>query len=866
MINTSTTAATIANNSFQHQSQAMDPNQSYSDDQSMTIDFIERLRYHQLEQARKIIEKQNQEKIKLVQVLKQTRNQLTEANQKEPEAIIAPEKCDGETQTESQVVQRENLSIIPPQYSYRSHESVDNISNSTKIVKVVNTPTETLRPFRKLNNIFDNINNTETELTKLLREKQYKLHFERQANEILGGSDSNNNSPNEIDDCTPEFDESKSSNNMKDETSLQFTNNQFTEQCPSFFTTSIQRIQSVSTSKNLQSEEYKSGERLYKLPNGANSRQNTIKIEPFQECYQLTFQSGSDKENKNLQESYPLQVSQKSNSKQLNQDSLKPKQRISVPPLPKDHQLFINSQVAQIKPQELFRNRNDKQVLQQKAKTYQDSPQPLNTNRTSTTIVHQEEIHSNKFWINQKGKSMKREKFLLDQTKQDHQQIRELELMNLKLQKELKQKQNILDDLHIQQQCQQVAQQKRNCRSSLATLAQSYHEINMNTFNDEYYSSNNNPCRSYIQTDKQGLDLDDSRRVRKYESPQRDNYDYRQAEDESHQAQDDSMKGQYENFIQDFSINEENLRRDRQNRIRAKASILDQSKHHEKSSMDYKDLETDEYQMLNTSHSIPGDEATINRRPQITSNDEFTINKFRQVKHQGKFNHQESKNNLNLGKKETSHRQVYSFAFPQNEDSFIVNTSVTPKINQPRFGTLYNNHTPLNNNQIISSQSSKKKFNVNQQYQSFLISQEKMNSSRQSQPQLPNFQHRSSQQIYQSHSSFNNYVNAQNTQMSFNSNRENYNHRNKKNSQQQTTGNINKNVNGQKRKNYNYCLNQAQEKEILNYNSCGGNIINNNNLIGNSIYNTSSSNKKNQNFGKRGTIYNNHITFISKFN
>jgi len=43
--------------------------------------------------------------------------------------------------------------------------------NSTKIIKVVKTPTDRTRPFNKLNNVFDNINNTETELNRILREK-----------------------------------------------------------------------------------------------------------------------------------------------------------------------------------------------------------------------------------------------------------------------------------------------------------------------------------------------------------------------------------------------------------------------------------------------------------------------------------------------------------------------------------------------------------------------------------------------------------------------------------------------------------------------------------------------------------------------
>jgi len=38
--------------------------------------------------------------------------------------------------------------------------------------------------------------------------------------------------------------------------------------------------------------------------------------------------------------------------------------------------------------------------------------------------------------------------------------------------------------------------------------------------------------------------------------------------------------------------------------------------------------------MLNTSHSMPGDETTINRRPKLNqSNEEFIINKFKPHKH-----------------------------------------------------------------------------------------------------------------------------------------------------------------------------------------------------------------------------------------
>jgi hypothetical protein len=59
-------------------------------------------------------------------------------------------------------------------------------------------------------------------------------------------------------------------------------------------------------------------------------------------------------------------------------------------------------------------------------KNFDDSPQPINTHRTNTSIKNVEEIYNENYWQSKVDCLMKEKKNILEKTKQSHQEIRKI--------------------------------------------------------------------------------------------------------------------------------------------------------------------------------------------------------------------------------------------------------------------------------------------------------------------------------------------------------------------------------------------------------------------------------------------------------
>lgn len=117
-----------------------------------------------------------------------------------------------------------------------------------------------------------------------------------------------------------------------------------------------------------------------------------------------------------------------------------------------------------------------------------EKPSPLSTSRTNSTIARKQEIYANDYWKNRTEKHIQKEKNMQDETKHNYEKIRQLEIQNTQLQKELRVKEQMIDDMQLQQVLQETLQ-RRNCRTSMDTLMQNDNSLaQLNLINEEYFN------------------------------------------------------------------------------------------------------------------------------------------------------------------------------------------------------------------------------------------------------------------------------------------------------------------------------------------------------------------------------------------
>eukprot|EP00347_Sterkiella_histriomuscorum_P021546 403333597 len=638
----------------------------------------------QLEFAKRLVEKQNHDKIQLVQALKETRSKLNDAqkvisklNQKSNNLV--------EVEIQTEFMCPESYIEYERNYQHSDRDQNYTIQDSTRIIRVDDQSTTTITPrdinlkmgnsvksHNRLMNVFENITNSESEFSKMLREKNQKQKFEKFFHGLL---DKSNNVSPQMKDQTPDFDEEKSRVNHN-QTSMIDMNN-----CKSFFTTSIRQLHSISSlklSEEGNNQTYDNNPSSQQSDKFSSRPQSRVKVEPFGEYQQLTVNfKNQDKENQNTQGNQLTEVALF--PKQNQSQNQKPNLKFSIPPLPKDHYLFNHSLQQRLSPKDIFRNLKT-QMLVNKTIKFDESPQPLSTNRTNSTIARKLEIYSDNYWKNRTDKHLLKEKSMHDQTKQYHDTIRQLELNNLQLQKELRQSQKQIDELQIQQVMASTIQ-RRSCRTSLAVLDQGLQECLPNLVNEEYYGSGNqfsNRLQMHSAMETYNLKQRDL-----WVSPQ---LQIKEDLNESKQGQE-STKGAFELFTQDFNINDDQQTKKDASKQETLNSILDYSKYHDQSSSfeqsnDQNDCNQD-YQnvIIDTVQSQPLEETSINRRPKTFVVDEFTINHWKNKKQVP---------NVSLEQKIQHPKQgipkhTQSFAFPSQDVTNEYFYQESTRQNQPQY-------------------------------------------------------------------------------------------------------------------------------------------------------------------------------------